>query len=191
MKTQFFAGLAAFVAGTVIAGAAWSAGTTLVSVAATLRPQISLSVLQDIDFGDIIVGEDPSGFIELSPDGTVTVNGTNIAVGGSVAPQPGQIDVTGDNGQIVDVSCISAVVANPFDETIAINILVAENADSSGIPCEGVGTPVVSIAQPEDPAPIFIGGQIDALDLDGLQNLQFFSSSQQSGVPALFQAVYQ
>lgn len=168
-----------------------AASTAPVHVSANLRPIISVTTFQDINFGDLIVGQAPSGLFEIRPDGSVVFTGSGLTPTATVTPQAGQIDIAGQVGQAIDVSCESAIVANAINETFEISILVAELAQAQGVFCAGVGTPVLTLPQTQPASSVFIGGSLDAADLADITSLDLFSSSNAAGAAAIFQAVYQ
>lgn len=168
-----------------------AASTSPVHVTANLRPVISVTAFQDINFGDLIVGQAPSGLFEIRPDGSVVFTGSGLTATTTITPQAGQIDIAGQIGQAIDVSCQSAVVANAFDESFAISILVAQTTQSQGVTCAGIGSPVLTVPQTEPVSPIFVGGVFDASDLADITTYEEFSSSFAAGFAAVFQAVYQ
>lgn len=158
-------------------------------VSATLRPIISLSVLQDLNFGDIIVGVSPTGLFEIRPDGTVSFSGSGLTA--TAAPQAGQIDIAGEQGLAIDVSCESAVLSNALAETFDIGISIAAAAQAQSFACSGLGTSVLTVPQTESVSSVYVGGTIDASDLAGLTSYELFTSALAAGSPAVFQAVYQ
>lgn len=159
------------------------------NVSVTLRPIISLSVLQDLSFGEIIVGASPSGLFEIRPDGTVSFSGSGMTA--AAAPQAGQIDIAGEQGLAIDVSCQSAVLSNTIAETFDIDISIAPAAQTQSFACSGLGTPVLTVPQTESVSSVYVGGTIDAADLTDITSYEFFTSDNAAGSPAVFQAVYQ
>lgn len=168
-----------------------AASSTPMNVSASLRPIISLSVFQDLSFGDIIVGVSPSGLFEIRPDGTISFSGSGLTPTAAMSPQAGQINMIGEQGLSIDVSCESAVVSNALAETFGIAISVAPTAQAQSFSCAGLGTSVLTVPQTEAVSSVYVGGTIDASDLTGLSSYELFSSANAAGVPAVFQAVYQ
>lgn len=171
--------------------AARAASSTPVNVSVSLRPIISLSVFQDLNFGDLIVGVSPSGLFEIRPDGTIAFSGSGLTPTASVSPQAGQINMVGEQGMSIDVSCESAVLSNALAETFDIGISIAAAAQAQSFACSGLGTSVLTVPQTETVSSVYVGGTIDASDLAGLTSYELFSSAIAAGSPAVFQAVYQ
>ncbi|NKB45658.1 MAG: DUF4402 domain-containing protein [Alphaproteobacteria bacterium] len=170
---------------------AWAAGSAPVQVSANLRPVISVTAFQNINFGDLIVGQAPTGLFEIRPDGSVVFTGSGLTPTTVITPQAGQVDIVGQIGQAIDVSCESAVVANVIDEAFQIGISVAELAQAQSVSCAGLGTPVLTVPQTQSVSSVFVGGAINAADLAGITSFDMFSSNNAAGVAAVFQAVYQ
>lgn len=172
---------------------AWEvlAASTDLQVSATLRMKVSVTTLQNLAFGEIIISESASGTLALRPDGSVATTGSGLSSGGASSPQAGQVNIISDADQLVDVSCVSAVVANQSGETFPVSVIVAQTAQSSGISCAGLGAPVLAVDQQSSSGSVFVGGVIDASDLSGITTSAAFSSGFAAGSPAVFQAVYQ
>tara|TARA_R110000868_G_scaffold85324_15_gene240168 strand:- start:292 stop:1026 length:735 start_codon:yes stop_codon:yes gene_type:complete len=168
------------------------AASDALHIGVSLRTKVTITSIQDLQFGDIVVGSSPSGTLTVRPDGSVVTTGSGLHAGASSPPQPGRIDITSDAGHAIDLSCTAAVVANQHGEHFPVSTTVTHSTGEAAVACSGIGSPALTFSQNQTShSSVFIGGAINSADISGLNTLEAFSSSLPSGSPTILLAVYQ
>lgn len=131
-----------------------SAATTTIDAVAVFRQAITLTPVQDMDFGAIEFSGMPTS---VNDSVTLATNGAQSygagVFSGSASGTPGSVLMSaGTDGLTVEVSCdASAIMSNGSGATIHVNQIeiAAENATAAAggaNACAGIGTPSMTFA---------------------------------------------
>lgn len=101
--TRTFLGALALTLLIPAAGFAQSSDTESAQAFANIVQPIVLTLVTDLDFGDIVVDATNPGTIQVAPDGTVTPT-VVTSLGGT---SPATFTVAGENGRLFNVSAIA------------------------------------------------------------------------------------
>jgi hypothetical protein len=134
------------------------APSSSVQVAASLRPLVSISAIDLLEFGDLMTtlidagvltgGAGDGFFLQLLSPALVPL------------PTAGQIEVGGAPGAAVDVACDVESLLAGTSVNFSLEVLLSQNTDGSGFACNGLGAPVLTIGQTGSDAPISVGGEV-------------------------------
>lgn len=180
----------------LVLGFAHGAMAAQQNVGATLdaRPALSLSNVEDMNFGVVEFAAAHSGDIRLATNGTIALNaGVGLVLSGGA--QAGSVDISSNGTTDMEVSCeTSGTLSDGATHTLALSSLQVSAAvggaawsAAGSTACAGIGTtPMVA---PMGTATIYIGGAIAGLNNNLLDAV--YDTTQALGDPVTLQVVYQ
>ena len=150
--------------------------TSAVQVSVSLRPLVSISTIDALDFSDLFGALFDQGFLTTGNDGQFVF--TPQLTPTVPLPTTGQVGVAGSGGGAFDIACDVETLLAETPDFFSLELSISQGIAGAVNPCSGLNDPVLSVSPAGPNTPLSVGGQINlpdsvttfsASDIDALQ----------------------